>query len=849
MPKLEVVNANNVIEYSPQKANFKLKNTGGPKGETGAQGPRGETGPEGPQGIQGIPGPQGPKGDTGERGPQGIQGPQGDKGDKGDTGAQGPKGDTGATGATGPQGPAGQNGTDGFSPIATVTQEGLDAEISITDKDGTTTATVPGFGVQVVESLPATGSSNVIYLERDSNSASGNPISIADAVQAPLKSLEIQGNTSQQTYSGKNLMDTYSFVGKNAAGTLTVSEDGVLTLTGNTNSNSWCGINKDGTTLKDLAPSLVAGNTYYLYLQGENLARTHIYLNGSATQWSHGQAHTITQAELDNSVVIYGGYNTTTKFKIMVTTALDGTYEKYVGGTASPNPDYPQAVQTVTGENVVKICGKNILNPSENLNASRNGLTNVVNDDGSITTSGKPTASWSAIVNPSVNITNRLEDGATYTLSQQVQTNKLYLQVNISNKNTGTVQYIALNDATSKSFTVDKSLYTYSYVIQSPLMATWGDDALTITNYYQLEKSSQATAYEPYQEQSYEVNLGDDTLLLPDGTFTNVGVSAFFDKNTIIVNRTSSSSSTSFIRVDLEKPITIHAGDTFTLYAENYQTIGATTAGDAYMSIRMTTSSSDDATTDVLLGSANASTTITATADKTYTRLTVRTASSLSPNNILIKPKLIINGQDKSIELCKIGTYQDYIYKDGTDWKIHKAVGKLTLTGDNSEGWSSTGPNVFTTTNGAITGSKYPPLALCEYATFNPVQSGVTGALANGEFAVQYNNGNNSRVFFKNTAISDVSGFVAWVSENTPTIYYALATPTDTEITNEALVAQLEAILSQGYTYAGTNNITTVIAAGNAQGELEIGYYNAYDSYLYIAGRWQQFARLTAATE
>lgn len=193
-----------------------------------------------------------------------------------------------------------------------------------------------------------------------------------------------------------------------------------------------------------------------------------------------------------------------------------------------------------------------------------------------------------------------------------------------------------------------------------------------------------------------------------------------------------------------------------------------------------------------------------------------------------------------SIELCKIGTYQDYIYKDGTDWKIHKAIGKLTLTGSSSEGWSSTGTNVFATTNGAITGSSYPPLALCEYATFNPVQSGVTGALANGEFAVQYNNGNNSRVFFKNTAISTVGDFETWASTNTPTIYYALATPTDTEITNEALVAQLEAILSQGKTYAGTNNITTIISAGNAQGELEITYYTKYDAKVVGGGyEWE----------
>lgn len=56
-----------------------------------------------------------------------------------------PRGDTGATGPQGPSGADGRdgsNGADGFSPIATVTQDTGSATISITDANGTTTATV-----------------------------------------------------------------------------------------------------------------------------------------------------------------------------------------------------------------------------------------------------------------------------------------------------------------------------------------------------------------------------------------------------------------------------------------------------------------------------------------------------------------------------------------------------------------------------------------------------------------------------------------------------------------------------------------------------------------------------------
>lgn len=59
-----------------------------------------------------------------------FKGEKGEKGEKGDTGAQGEKGDKGDTGA------------DGYSPTATVSKSGTTTTISVTDRDGTTTAEV-----------------------------------------------------------------------------------------------------------------------------------------------------------------------------------------------------------------------------------------------------------------------------------------------------------------------------------------------------------------------------------------------------------------------------------------------------------------------------------------------------------------------------------------------------------------------------------------------------------------------------------------------------------------------------------------------------------------------------------
>lgn len=137
----------------------------GDKGDTGASGPKGE---QGVQGIQGIQGPKGEKGDTGETGATGPKGDKGDKGDTGEQGIQGPKGDKGDTptitasktgkttsiyvdgsevaqiedGTDGKNGKDGVDGDDGYSPTASVTKSGKVATITITDKNGTTSAQV-----------------------------------------------------------------------------------------------------------------------------------------------------------------------------------------------------------------------------------------------------------------------------------------------------------------------------------------------------------------------------------------------------------------------------------------------------------------------------------------------------------------------------------------------------------------------------------------------------------------------------------------------------------------------------------------------------------------------------------
>lgn len=80
--------------------------------------------------------------------------------------------------------------------------------------------------------------------------------------------------------------------------------------------------------------------------------------------------------EQDNTVEVKG----------LILSLTDSTWEQYTGGIASPNPDYPQEVNSVVMSEI-KVSGKNRLK-NVRTSATLNGVTFTVNKDKSITVSG-----------------------------------------------------------------------------------------------------------------------------------------------------------------------------------------------------------------------------------------------------------------------------------------------------------------------------------------------------------------------------------------------------------------------------------------------------------------------------
>ena len=186
--------------------------------------------------------------------------------------------------------------------------------------------------------------------------------------------------------------------------------------------------------------------------------------------------------------------------------------------------------------NQVTTTGKNKFNYLAK-NPDSSGLTTVINEDGSMTTSGLLTSDNVTISYE--DITNKLEDGEYYTYSMSEISTKIYLQLTKTNLETNEKDYISLNAIKSSYFFVDKSKYRYTMKVVSCPVANWGTQSLTIKNTYQLEKGQVATDFEPYtggqqspsQDYPQEIQVIGNSFQITSCNKNLFNVSKYLDNN------------------------------------------------------------------------------------------------------------------------------------------------------------------------------------------------------------------------------------------------------------------------------------------------------------------------------
>lgn len=181
-----------------------------------------------------------------------------------------------------------------------------------------------------------------------------------------------------------------------------------------------------------------------------------------------------------------------------------------------------------------------------------------------------------------------------------------------------------------------------------------------------------------------------------------------------------------------------------------------------------------------------------------------------------------------AIELCKIGASQDYIYKSVDDWYVHKETDKMIVDG-------------VDTTWTVVTSSGSPDY----YYAFTPYYDNVDNAAStiglsnkfirlNGISSSTVVNSDSYSFFEKSSSVSqhfrlmikqsrlssgNSAGLNSFLSDNPASIYYALATPTDTQIADAALISQLntvhEWLTRYGYNATVSGNLPLIVDRTN----------------------------------
>ena len=595
-----------------------------------------------------------------------------------------------------------------------------------------------------------------LYSNFPKTTGEGVEITLNNTFEAPM-GIDLKGNTEQTTYTGKNLL-TYNNSNFTKSTTSWFFLDGVSGAYG-TNIG-------DKTNIKT---PVVNGETYTIScdLGTDVLSFGAVYEDETAIVnlgiTSGHKTKTFT-ADRDGYVIIRVRQTENLQVKIdniMIEKSSTVTsYEPYVGGTPSPNPDYPQDVHVVSGDNTIKIEGKNYCN-GINQNVYLNNASNQCG-----------IASDNSGLYIEVN-------GGNYTISTTAtQTRYRVACSDVIPPSIGsTTAYNGQNkDGTSNSITIDTTGHKYLIVNATDLTSI------------QIEKGSTATTYEPYQEQTYPLNLGSMELCkignYQDLILESTGKNLFDKDNANTLNAYFST----------QKTISSNA-NTKTLYITCKPNTTYTISKIASERFRVLT-------TEVL--PAIGTTGIDYSENETGTSITITTSSNANYLCVFyyhssydtITEQQILN----SIQIEENSSKTDY-EPYGEVWYKKGYIGKVVL--DGSENYET--PNNVTYSLNKLT--YFPNHNLPSGSTI--FLSNYFTATNNNQFIGNVYVGNSYMNFNYDGTASNINTFKTWLSTHNTIVYYPLATPTTEEITATTLIEQLED-LKTAKSVEGQTNITQV---------------------------------------
>lgn len=534
------------------------------------------------------------------------------------------------------------------------------------------------------------------YLSTMEPTHTSNPVPSSDieldTVEGKFISVEAYGDTYQQTYSGEQLLKAQglatpttetSFWSNITNQTITPLDNGWARFTSSSSSatkNFFIkrsnGFNWQASSLYtvicEIKNASSAGRLVFAQTQNADDPFATVSVGGQAGYTFDGTDHVFvfsgtTKSSLGStgfrpffSAAFASGSSVDLRLTIVAgdhiadyQNYIGDNYEPYVGGIPAPNPDYPQPIQVVTGEQTVTVTGKNLFDINSTVVQNFSATSSVISGNLRVTNGYSGSNHSVALkVGDTQDYSGKTLTLKTLWSSSGANTGRMYIGTSDSDGNNRTLLGNITTSGESVTVTIPTNITSTNNMLI--IMAYSNNNSAQVGDYVdyskiQLEQGSTPTTYEPYQSQSYTLDLG-------------------------------------------------------------------------------------------------------------------------------------------SIELCKIGTYQDYIYKSGDDWYVHKAVDKRTLVG--TENW------VYNAENAVFVLSEDTRHSNDGTAPYSNYFSGQ----ANVQYYYQLQDGKCcaiiglNRLLFKDINMANANDFKTWLSNHNTTVYYALATPTDTKITDATLVGELEAL-------------------------------------------------------
>lgn len=614
---------------------------------------------------------------------------------------------------------------------------------------------------------------------------------------ANLKALVTQyGNTYQETTTGKNLLNTSS---ERQAGysttingiTFTINEDNTITANGTVEGTENARFTFiDNTSIlgtnKKITSQLINGEingqcSFFAYDNTYGNARSsQVATDGSVNNTALGTNIEYTKFRL---TVYAGATVNNAKIGLMVidTSETDYTYEPYTNG-ASPNPDYPQEIVNISGKSTLKDVGKNLYSGS-----------NVLTDR------------FTYIIPSKI--------GETYTLSFKGSTTETGGSARVFLRNCNDIEHTSSID--NQFISLTSTMTNYSLTLTPTgngylFMVIAGSVSKFTFENIMLEKASTVSTYEPYQEQSFDLDLKSKNLFDKDNANTLVGY--------VSSTKISGSSQTKTLYIPC-KPNTTYTiskisssrfavGTTVNTPVVN-ETVVDYSANNTSTSITITTSSNTNYLCVFYYHS---------TYDTTITEQQILDSIQIEENSSTTEYESYYD-----INLCKIGDYKDRIYPLNGKWYLEKKIGKISFSDSDLSSCSVNGiSSAFVEYLSPIIDDIKPSINEASQVSFSNITNMFRGTTSTKKIRFRISH----EILGTTSASTNAEAKTALLnkmSDKTMICYYVLATPTTTEIT-ESNYPTLYNQLNNIKLYEGVNHLTFTNESG-LDVEFDIEYY------------------------